>query len=114
VLADGRALVGLPGNPLAAVSGLLTLFDPLARRLRGLDDAARVSGRLSVGVAAGGEATRLLPVRDGRPVMFAGPAMLRGLATADAVAVIPPGGAPAGAPVDLLPLPPPSPSLGTM
>jgi molybdopterin molybdotransferase len=112
VLADGRAMVGLPGNPLAAVSGLLTLFDPLARRLRGLDDAARVSGRLAVDVAAGGEATRLLPVRDGRPVMFAGPAMLRGLATADAVAVIPPGGLAAGVTVDLLPLPPPL--LGTV
>ncbi len=105
VLPDGRVWVGLPGNPLAAVSGLLTLFDPLSRRLRGLQAAARGFGRLAVDVAAGGEATRLLPVRDGRPVLFAGPAMLRGLATADAVAVIPPGGAPAGTQVELLPLP---------
>lgn len=33
--ADGRHLVGLPGNPLAAVSGLLTLADPLLRALAG-------------------------------------------------------------------------------
>ncbi len=105
VLPDGRVWVGLPGNPLAAVSGLLTLFDPVARRLRGLGDAAALIGRLAVDVPAGGEATRLLPVREGRPVLFAGPAMLRGLATADAVAVIPPGGAPTGTEVELLPLP---------
>lgn len=34
-LASGRHLVGLPGNPLAAVSGLLTLAEPLLRTLGG-------------------------------------------------------------------------------
>ena len=40
-LASGRHLVGLPGNPLAAVSGLLTLAEPLLRALagRGAPDA---------------------------------------------------------------------------
>ena len=61
--------------------------------------------RLAEGVAAGEEATRLVPVLDGRPVLFAGPAMLRGLAVADGVAVVPPGGAATGAEVELLPLP---------
>ncbi|MBL8932467.1 MAG: molybdopterin molybdotransferase MoeA [Kineosporiaceae bacterium] len=105
LLPDGRPLVGLPGNPLAAVSGLMTLFDPLARTLRGLDVAPVRHGVLSVDVPAGPDATRLMPVRGGRPVMFAGPAMLRGSATADAVAVIPPGGVPAGGEVELLELP---------
>jgi len=105
VLPDGRPVVGLPGNPLAAVSGLLTLFDPLARTLRGLSPLAPVLGRLAADVPAGPEATRLVPVADGRPVMFAGPAMLRGLAGADAVAVVPPGGVLAGEPVQLLFLP---------
>lgn len=105
VLADGRPLVGLPGNPLAAVSGLLTLFDPLVRTLRGQQPAPVRHGVLAVDVPAGPEATRLLPVRAGHPVMFAGPAMLRGLATADAVAVIPPGGATAGTPLPLLTVP---------
>jgi len=105
-LADGRPLVGLPGNPLAAVSGVLTLLEPLARTLAGLaPPPVPRQGTLAEDVAAGDTATRLVPVRDGRPVLFAGPAMLRGLATADAVAVIPPGGARAGTPVDLLPIP---------
>jgi len=105
VLPGGRPVVGLPGNPLAAVSGLLTLFDPLARTLRGLPSLAPVLGRLAVDVPAGPEATRLVPVSDGRPVMFAGPAMLRGLASADAIAVVPPGGVLAGEQVQLLLLP---------
>lgn len=105
VLADGRPLVGLPGNPLAAVSGLLTLLDPLVRALRGLPAVAPVTGTLDVDVPAGPDATRLMPVAGGRPVLFAGPAMLRGLAAAEHVAVIPPGGVRAGAPVELLGLP---------
>lgn len=92
-LPDGRPLVGLPGNPLAAVSALLTLLSPVVARLHGRPAPEPGTVRLAVDVPAGGEATRLLPVRDGRPVMFAGPAMLRGLALADVVAVIPPGGA---------------------
>ncbi|MFD9526067.1 molybdopterin molybdotransferase MoeA, partial [Streptomyces goshikiensis] len=39
--ADGRHLVGLPGNPLAAVSGLLTLADPLLRARPGPPPPAR-------------------------------------------------------------------------
>jgi molybdopterin molybdotransferase len=38
-------------------------------------------------------------------VLFAGPSMLRGLAIADGVAVVPPGGAAAGSEVELLALP---------
>jgi molybdopterin molybdotransferase len=105
VLPDGRPLVGLPGNPLAAVSGLLTLVDPLVRTLRGLPVHDQVHGRLAVDLPAGPDATRLVPVAGGRPVMFAGPAMLRGLAGADAVAVVPPGGVLADTPVGLLTLP---------
>lgn len=105
VLPDGRIVVGLPGNPLAAVSGVLTLLTPVARALAGRLPAPVRHGALGVDVDAGSDATRLVPVRDGRPALFAGPAMLRGLATADAVAVIPPGGVRAGDPVELLPLP---------
>ncbi|HEY6798157.1 MAG TPA: molybdopterin-binding protein [Kineosporiaceae bacterium] len=106
VLPDGRPVVGLPGNPLAAVSGVLTLLEPVAATLAGLDPRpAPGRGVLVVDVPAGSGATRLVPVRGGRPVLFAGPAMLRGLAAAEAVAVIPPGGAPAGTEVILLALP---------
>ena len=105
LLPDGRPLVGLPGNPLAAVSGLLTLFGPVVSALRGGPPAPAGWGRLAEDVGAGRDATRLVPVRDGRPVLFAGPGMLRGLATADAVAVVPPGGVEAGQDVELLCLP---------
>lgn len=106
VLPDGRPVVGLPGNPLAAVSGVLTLLAPVAAALAG--DAAwphTRSGPLAEDVAAGDDATRLVPVRAGRPVRYTGPAMLRGLALADHLAVIPPGGVRAGETVQLLPLP---------
>jgi molybdopterin molybdotransferase len=94
VLPDGRPVVGLPGNPLAAVSALLTLLAPVVAGLHGLPAPPSGVVRLVEDVGAGSDATRLLPVRDGRPVMFAGPAMLRGLALSDSLAVIPPGGAP--------------------
>jgi molybdopterin molybdotransferase len=105
VLPDGRPLVGLPGNPLAAVSGLLTLLAPVVGALQGRGPAARRTARLAADVDAGAEATRLVPLRDGLPALFAGPGMLRGLATAEVVAVIPPGGALAGSDVEALTLP---------
>jgi len=105
VLPDGRPVVGLPGNPLAAVSGVLTLLEPVLAALHGRPFDAPAHEVIDVDVDAGREATRLVPVRGHRPVLFTGPAMLRGLTMAEAVAVIPPGGVRAGTPVDVLPLP---------
>lgn len=105
VLPDGRAVVGLPGNPLAGVSGVLTLLAPVAAALAGRRPGDPRTGVLLEDVDAGADATRLVPVRDGRPALFAGPAMLRGLATAGHVAVVPPGGVRAGEPVELFVLP---------
>ena len=55
--------------------------------------------------------TRLVPVllrgEAALPQRFTGPAMLRGLAEADGLAVVPPGGVPPGGSVDFLPLPRP-------
>jgi molybdopterin molybdotransferase len=39
------------------------------------------------------------------PFTFDGPAMLRGLALADGLGVVPPGGLPAGAAVEILAIP---------
>ncbi len=105
VLPDGRPLVGLPGNPLAAATAVLTLVEPVVRCLHGAPPPPPRRVRLAEDVPAGDDATRLVPVRGGHPVLFAGPAMLRGLAVADGVAVVPPGGASAGTEVELLPLP---------
>jgi molybdopterin molybdotransferase len=102
---DGRPIVGLPGNPLAAATALLTLVVPLVEALHAAASPPPRTVRLREDVPAGEEATRLVPVRDGRPVLFAGPAMLRGLAVADGVAVVPPGGVVAGTDVELLVLP---------
>lgn len=104
-LADGRRLVGLPGNPLAAVSGLFTLVAPAIRSLAGLPRASTRVVVLTESVTGHPTDVRLVPVRHGRPVHRIGPAMLRGLASADALAVVPPGGAQAGAEVEVLPLP---------
>ncbi|MBT2386166.1 molybdopterin molybdotransferase MoeA [Streptomyces sp. ISL-11] len=109
-LAPGRHLVGLPGNPLAAVSGLLTLAEPLLRTLSARPAPVLCRAALTEAVQGHPVDTRLVPVaheRHGsaRPLRFHGPAMLRGLASADALAVVPPGGAARGAAVGLLDLP---------
>ncbi|CAM5699219.1 molybdopterin molybdotransferase MoeA [Streptomyces fumanus] len=106
---DGQHLVGLPGNPLAAVSALLTLAEPLLRGLAARP-APEPSGRpLREAVQGHPHDTRLVPVvlRGGGPVplRYNGPAMLRGIAAADALAVVPPGGARAGQEAELLALP---------
>ncbi|GGQ97234.1 hypothetical protein GCM10010216_69530 [Streptomyces flaveolus] len=109
--ADGRArrLVGLPGNPLAAAAGAVTLLHPLLRRLGGHAEPEPLHLTVATGLTGHPRDTRLLPVlhtgEGAVPLPFDGPAMLRGLALADGLAVVPPGGAPAGARVRFLRLP---------
>ncbi|GLF96661.1 molybdopterin molybdotransferase MoeA [Streptomyces yaizuensis] len=104
-----RHLVGLPGNPLAAVAGLLTLAEPLLRGLLGL--APPVPHRAPVDEEVPGHPrdTRLVPCvhREGRllPLRYHGPAMLRGIAAAEGLAVVPPGGARPGDEVEVLRFP---------
>ncbi|MFD3352273.1 molybdopterin molybdotransferase MoeA [Streptomyces fradiae] len=108
-LTASRHLVGLPGNPLAAVSGLLTLAEPMLRGLAGRRAPEPYRAPLRDAVQGHPDDTRLVPVvlRAGRavPLHFAGPAMLRGLAAADGLAVVPPGGARPGDEVEILDLP---------
>ncbi|MEB3366641.1 molybdopterin molybdotransferase MoeA [Saccharopolyspora mangrovi] len=111
--ADGRArrLVGLPGNPLAAVAGIVTLAMPLLERLSGRPaiDFHQVRGTTELPWHS--DNTRLVPVRlhnnTALPLPFHGPAMLRGLAAADGLAVVPPGGVLASATAEFLPMPRP-------
>lgn len=105
-----RHLIGLPGNPLAAVSGLLTLAEPLLRALADHEpDAEPPTAQLTESVTGHPTDTRLVPVAEAargvRPLRFHGPAMLRGIAAASALAVIPPGGSAPGSTVALLRLP---------
>lgn len=111
-LGSSRHLVGLPGNPLAAVSGLLTLGAPLLAALAGTRAPAPYRAPVADAVHGHPHDTRLVPVvrRDGRavPLHYNGPAMLRGIAAADGLAVVPPDGAHAGQELDILDLPWPS------
>ncbi|MFF0295641.1 molybdopterin molybdotransferase MoeA [Kitasatospora sp. NPDC004614] len=107
-LPGGRHLVGLPGNPLAAVAGTVTLALPLLHALSGRTSAVS-TGPLAAALPGHPTDTRLHPVRHTpsglAPLPHDGPAMLRGLARAEALAVVPPGGLAAGEHAEVLPLP---------
>lgn len=106
---EDQHLVGLPGNPLAAVSGLLTLAEPLLRTLAARPAPEPYTLPLRDAVQGHPYDTRLIPValRGDRalPLLYNGPAMLRGIAAADALAVVPPGGTRPGQEAVLLDLP---------
>ncbi|GAA0661659.1 molybdopterin-binding protein [Kitasatospora atroaurantiaca] len=108
-LPGGRHLVGLPGNPLAAVAGAVTLALPLLHGLSGRPGPDLRTEPAAVDLPGHPTDTRLLPVvrtdQGVVPLAFDGPAMLRGLALAEALAVVPPGGVPAGGRTELLPAP---------
>ena len=108
-LPDGRLVVGLPGNPFAALVAFLTLALPAITGLRGEPLPALVAAPVPGGLPRHAMSTRLVPVLVGPqgavPVGHAGSAMLRGAAVADALAVIDPGPAAAIA-ARLLPLDP--------
>ncbi|GGZ98804.1 molybdopterin molybdenumtransferase MoeA [Streptomyces spiroverticillatus] len=113
-LAPDAHLVGLPGNPLAAVSGLLTLAEPLLRALAHRPAPEPYRAPVRDDVPGHPVSTRLVPVTHRTdasgadhavPLHYNGPAMLRGIAAADGLAVVPPGGACAGDVLEILDLP---------
>ncbi|MHA7292651.1 molybdopterin molybdotransferase MoeA [Arthrobacter sp. HLT1-21] len=108
-LPDGRFLVGLPGNPLAAMMAMFTVVGPLLAGLRGApfpeteettvgEDFDELPGR-----------SRLVPYRleSGRAVAATHQrsGMLRGLAAASGVMVVPAQGCVAGDRLQALMLP---------
>lgn len=108
-LPDGRFVVGLPGNPLAAMMALISIGAPLLDALggRSLATVGQVTSAADVDPCPG--RTRLIPCRfiEGLafPSSHTGPGMMRGLAAADGVMVVAPGGVLSGEPVPVLPLP---------
>jgi len=103
-LPDGRHVLGLPGNPLAAVSAILTLGLPLIATLRGeigADDARIEEAILDSELKGHPEHVRLIPVtrHRGDLVTTATPTL------ADGMAVIQPGGGGRGSGVQVLDLP---------
>ncbi|MFL4473677.1 molybdopterin molybdotransferase MoeA [Paeniglutamicibacter sp. MACA_103] len=116
VLPGNRLLVALPGNPLAALMAVATLIDPILRGACGRELAGLRSAPSATDFAPLPGRTRLVPARwvpDAggtgpdvlAPAEHVAPAMLRGLAAADAILVVGPDGATAGSPVPYLRLP---------
>src|SRR5690606_5274925 len=96
--APGPAVVGLPGNPNAALAAALTLLVPLLAAIGGRPDpaaAAPARARGLEGVEPHPRDTRLVAVRAGedgvRPIGHDRPGSLRSPAAADACAGIAPG-----------------------
>ena len=108
-LPDGRLLVALPGNPLAAMMAVFTVLSPLLDGLRGapLPPERHVLAGVDIEPLPG--RTRLVPCRieNGRalPSPYFRSGMLRGIADADAVMVIPEAGCTKDEAVTALPLP---------
>ena len=108
VLPDGRALLALPGNPLAAVAVLLSFLPPIVDALTAASSAP--APRLQVADALTGwlGGTMLVPCRATDRGLAAAPAtrpnMLRGLAASSVIAVVPADGVEAGGTLEVLPL----------
>jgi molybdopterin molybdotransferase len=108
-LPDGRFILGLPGNPLAAMMALCTLGGPLLAALGHgpLPPVSEVACGSMIDADPG--RTRLMPFRllygMASPAQHAGPGMMRGLAAADGVLVVPPHGVQLGEPVPAFALP---------
>ena len=108
-LPDGRFILGLPGNPLAAMMALCTVGAPLLAALGHgtLPPVSEVPCGTMIDAEPG--RTRLMPFRllygMASPARHAGPGMMRGLAAADGVLVVPPHGVQLGEPVPAFALP---------
>ena len=108
-LSDGRFVVGLPGNPLAAMMALMTIGAPLLAALGGgpLPPVDHVLSGNDIEPDPG--RTRLIPCKIihglAFPAAHTGPGMMRGLAWADCVMAVPPHGVDSGERVPVLPLP---------
>lgn len=105
-------ILGLPGNPLAGFAALTTIGGPLVDALRGLRDS--VAGRIVKTTAAARldgarRGLRLLPVTHAPygvvPVGHDRPHMMRGLAEADGLAIVPSEGIEPEAAVRVIPVP---------
>ncbi|MFU8872768.1 molybdopterin molybdotransferase MoeA [Micromonospora sp. SL4-19] len=88
-------IVGLPGNPYAALVAALTLVEPLLAGLTGLPLTELETGTLVGAPPADERHTRIVPVRRSAQVLHlvegGQPGQLGGAAGADAFAVVPPG-----------------------
>lgn len=107
---DGKQIpvVGLPGNPLAAIVALATLVQPMLNKILGQQLQPLIPATTSTSLQGSKSGTRLAPgwvTHTGfTPAEFSGSAMLRGLSTSTGFAVITSAIDEGGA-VSFLPLP---------
>lgn len=109
VLPDGRAVLGLPGNPVAAVATLLVLLPAIVDGRTGRIPLAPWRGGLANASEVAGDITRLLPAHQRPDGLWlcdnsVRTAHLAGLVERPAIAVVPPN-ASDGDTIELLPLP---------
>lgn len=108
-LDDGRFVVGLPGNPLAAMIGILTLLQPLIAGLSGAPEPTLGSVVTAQSFEERPGLTRLLPYRliggAAAKTQWSGSGMMRGLSEADGILVVASAGAPEGTSVGNVALP---------
>ncbi|MDD1475605.1 MULTISPECIES: molybdopterin molybdotransferase MoeA [unclassified Arthrobacter] len=108
-LPDGRFIIGLPGNPLAAMMALSTIGAPLLAALGHRPVPPVTAVPCGATLEADPGRTRLMPFRllygMASPAQHTGPGMMRGLAAADGVLVVPPHGAQLGEAVPAFALP---------
>ena len=108
-LPDGRFVLGLPGNPLAAMIALSTVGAPLLAALGHGDMPAVQEVPCGITLEPEPGRTRLMPFRllygMASPAQHTGPGMMRGLAFAYGVMVVPPHGVKLGEPVPAFALP---------
>ncbi|MBJ8348796.1 NTP transferase domain-containing protein [Antrihabitans sp. YC2-6] len=95
VLPDGRVVLGLPGNPFAAVSTLLTTTPAIVAGLVGKTPRPRTVGTLANADQVAGNTTRIVPARRREDGSWEGAASTRtahlaGLVGQDALAIVPP------------------------
>lgn len=108
-LPDGRFIVGLPGNPLAAMVALMTVGAPLLARLGSLPRPRLTEVACGSPIKEYHGPTRLMPYKLvyglASPCAHTDSAMMRGLAGAEGLMVVPPHGAAMGQTLSAIPLP---------
>jgi molybdopterin molybdotransferase len=105
----GQFLVGLPGNPLAAMVAFATLAQPIIEKLLGRSLTQLTKAKLVASAYTSKNEMRLFPVsvknNEVSPQAYWGSMMLRGLATSTHFAIIQANSGQAGDEVELLPVP---------
>jgi molybdopterin molybdotransferase len=104
----GAWLVGLPGNPGAAIAGVLTLLRPLVAGMLGRAQPGRRHMRVASDIP-GGRVHRLEPATETSeqvlPCGNAGAGRLTGWAVGSHAILVPPGGVRTGESIDTIRLP---------